>query len=126
MSTIQRPGVSSGIYTQTLIAQLMAIERRTLTMYQKRKSSWEEKKLAVSSLEAKLLTLRSSLSALSNSQELRAFKATTSDSDVLTAEASNNSFEGNHTVVINQLATAERWVHTSGLEYAEDYVGEGE
>ena len=44
---------------------------------------------------------------------------------MLTAEASYNAFEGNHTVVINQLANAERWVHTNGLEYAEDYVGEG-
>jgi flagellar hook-associated protein 2 len=43
----------------------------------------------------------------------------------VTAEASYNTFEGNHTVVINRLANAERWVQTGGLEYVEDYVGEG-
>jgi len=69
--------------------------------------------------------LRSSIRALSDADELRAFNVASSDSDILTAEASYNAFEGNHTVVVNQLASAERWVHTAGLEYAEDYVGAG-
>jgi flagellar hook-associated protein 2 len=125
VSTIQLPGLLTGIDTATLIAQLMAVERRTLNMYEGRKSAWEEKKDALSSLESKLEALRTSVRALSNSNELRAFTVASSDSDILTAEASYNAFEGNHTVVINQLANAERWVHTNGKEYAEDYVGAG-
>ncbi|MHC4155131.1 MAG: flagellar filament capping protein FliD, partial [Planctomycetota bacterium] len=62
---------------------------------------------------------------LSDADELRAFSAASSDSDKVTAEATFSAYEGNHTVVVNQLATAERWVHTTGLEYLEDYVGEG-
>jgi len=126
MSSLRLPGLFTGIDTSTLIAQLMAVERRTLNMYEQRKSLWEERKDALSTLETKLATLRSTLRALSNARELRAFTTASSDSDILTAEASYNAFEGNHSVVINQLATAERWVHTSGLEYAEDYVGDGE
>jgi len=126
MSTLRLPGLFTGIDTSKLIAQLMAIERRTLNMYEQRKSLWEDRKDALSTLETKLETLRSSVKALSDARELRAFAAASSDSDVLTAEASYNAFEGNHTVVIKQLANAERWVHTSGLEYAEDYVGDGE
>ncbi len=125
MSTIQLPGLLTGIDTATLIAQLMAVERRTLNMYEGRKSAWEEKKDALSSLESKLEALRTSVRSLSNSNELRAFTVASSDSDILTAEASYDAFEGNHTVVINQLANAERWVHTNGKEYAEDYVGAG-
>jgi flagellar hook-associated protein 2 len=115
----------TGIDTATLIAQLMAVERRTLNMYEGRKSAWEEKKDALGSLESKLEALRTSVRSLSNSNELRAFTVASSDSDILTAEASYDAFEGNHTVVINQLANAERWVHTNGKEYAEDYVGAG-
>jgi flagellar hook-associated protein 2 len=69
--------------------------------------------------------LASSIRALSDADELRAFSAASSDSDKVTAEATFSAYEGNHTVVVNQLATAERWVHTTGLEYLEDYVGEG-
>jgi len=125
MSTIQLPGLLTGIDTSSLIAQLMAVERRTLVMYEARKSLWEERKDALNTLETKLGTLRSAVRALSDANELRAFTTATSDEDILTAEASYNAFEGNHTVQINRLATAERWVHTDGLEYAEDYVGEG-
>ncbi|GAI02662.1 unnamed protein product, partial [marine sediment metagenome] len=83
------------------------------------------KKDALTTLETKLSTLRTTLRTLSDAGELRAFSVASSDSDYLTADASYNAFEGNHTVVINQLANAERWVHTAGEKYAEDYVGEG-
>jgi flagellar hook-associated protein 2 len=125
MSEIQLPGLLSGIDTSQLITQLMAIERRSLNMYEERKSTWDERKSALSTLESKLSNLRTAVKALSDAQELRAYSTSSSDTDKLTAEASYNAFEGNHTVVINQLATAERWVHTNGLEYTEDYVGAG-
>ncbi|MGB2810011.1 MAG: flagellar filament capping protein FliD [Sedimentisphaerales bacterium] len=125
MANLGLPGLFSGIDTSTLIAQLMALERRTLNVYQARKNLWAERKSALGSLETSLSTLRTTLRALSDADALRAFSTSSSDSDKLTAEASNNTFEGSHTVVINQLANAERWVQTGGLEYVEDLVGEG-
>ena len=125
MSALRLPGLLSGIDTTTLIANLMAVERRTLYMLDARKSTWEARKTALGTLESRLSSLRTSVRALSDADELRAFSASSSDSDILTAEASYNAFEGNHTVEINQLATAERWVHTAGETYAEDYVGAG-
>ncbi len=125
MSTLRLPGLLTGIDTSTIIQQLMALERRTLNMYVQRKDIWDERKDALSTLESKLSTLRSTVRALSDADELRAFTTASSDTDKLTAEASYNSFEGNHTVVTNQLATAGRWVHTAGLEYADDNVGAG-
>lgn len=125
MATLSLPGLQSGIDTASLIAQLMEVERRTLYTWQERKSLWEEKQDALSTLESKLGNLRTSVRALSDSDELRAFNVSTSDDEYLTAEATNEAFEGSHTVVINQLANAERWVHTAGQEYAEDYVGAG-
>ncbi|HUU17945.1 MAG TPA: flagellar filament capping protein FliD [Sedimentisphaerales bacterium] len=125
MSTLRLPGLLTGIDTTKLIEQLMAIERRSLNVYKERISIWEERQDALSTLETKLSNLRSSVRALSDADELRAFSVASSDTDKLTADASYNAFEGNHTVVINQLANAERWVHTTGKEYAEDYVGAG-
>jgi flagellar hook-associated protein 2 len=125
MSTLRLPGLLTGIDTSSLIAQLMAVERRTLNLYEERKSTWDQRQEALGTLETKLSNLRSSIRALSDADELRAFSTTSSDIDKVTAEASYNAFEGNHTVVVNQLATAERWVHTAGIEYIEDYVGAG-
>ena len=125
MSTIKLSGISTGIDTEQLIAQLMEVEKRTVNLYTARKETWDDRKQAIDTLDTKLSKLRSSISELSDADELKAFFAASSDSDVVTAEASYNSFEGNHNVVISQLAASERWVHTAGLEYAEDYVGEG-
>ncbi|UCG46528.1 MAG: flagellar filament capping protein FliD [Phycisphaerales bacterium] len=125
MSTIRLPGLQSGIDTASLIEQLMALERRTLNVWEQRKSLWEERKEALGTLETKLRDLRNATRSLSDADTLRAYTIASSDEDKLTAEASNDAFEGNHTVVINQLATAERWVHADGLKYAEDYVGAG-
>ena len=125
MSILRLPGLLTGIDTAKLITQLMAIERRSLNVYEERKSMWEERQDALSTLETKLSNLRNSVRALSDANELRAFSVASSDTDKLTAEASYNAFEGNHTIVVNQLANAERWVHSTGKEYAEDYVGAG-
>lgn len=122
MATISLPGLLSGIDTSTLIAQLMAIEKRKLTIYQDRIDKWDEKKNALSDIESKLSALRTTVQDLSDAEKLRAFNITSSDTDKVTAEATSSAYEGNHTVVVNQLATANRWVHTAGLKYAEDYV----
>lgn len=125
MASIRLPGLLTGLDTNTLIAQLMAIKSRQLNKLEEDKSRYVEKTSALNLLESKLTELRTSVRALSDAEKLRAFSASSSDTDILTAHASNNAFEGNHTIEINQLATAERWIHTTGLEYVEDYVGEG-
>jgi flagellar hook-associated protein 2 len=125
MGELRLPGLLTGIDTGKLISQLMAMERRTLEQYTKRQSVWNERKNAISSIETKLETLKSTAAALSDADKLRAYATASSDTEILTAEASHNAFEGNHTLVINQLANAERWAHTAGKEYAEDYVGAG-
>ncbi|MDD5134484.1 MAG: flagellar filament capping protein FliD [Phycisphaerae bacterium] len=125
MASIQLSGLLSGIDTKTIVSQLIAVEKRSLLVYQNRKSVWEEKQQALGELETKLTNLRNASNSLSDSGELRSFKITSSDSDKVTADASNSAYEGNHTVVVEQLANAERWVHSAGVEYAEDYVGAG-
>jgi len=125
MAGIQLGGLFTGIDTSTLIAQLIAAEQGTINRYKTQQKTWSDRETALNDLEAKLSALKSSVGALDNADELRAFTVTSGNEDLLTAEASNNAFEGNHTIVIHQLANAERWVHTAGKEYADDTVGAG-
>ncbi|MGD9110671.1 MAG: flagellar filament capping protein FliD, partial [Phycisphaerales bacterium] len=125
MSSIQLSGLSTGIDTGTLIAQLMEVERRSLNLYTERKETYEGKRDALTELQGKLSSLQSAVKQLSDESELRAYSVTSSDEDKITAEATCNAFEGNHSIRINQLATAERLVHENGLEYKEDAVGAG-
>src|SRR4030042_2282110 len=104
MGTIQLPGRFPGIDTTTLISRLMRLERRTVTQYQQRQAAWTERKAALSALEAKLQSLKSATNALSDAGKLQACSTTSSDTDILTVEASSDAFEGSHTVIVNQLA----------------------
>lgn len=124
MSSIQLPGLSTGIDTKALVDQLMAVEQRRLTMYQSNLEVQEEKQTAINELKTKLNTFRSALDDLSDSSQLRSFEASSSDEDTLSVDAGSNGYEGSHTVQIKQLATADRWVH-DGYKYTSSYVGEG-
>jgi flagellar capping protein FliD len=125
MAEIQFSGLGTGIDTSAIVQQLMAIESKQLYKYQEDLAEEQQVRSALNTLETDLQTLRDAVEDLSDASALRAFLTTSSDADVLTAEASDKAFESSHTVVIDQLANAERWVHTSGLEYAEDLVGAG-
>ncbi|MCU0916310.1 MAG: flagellar filament capping protein FliD [Planctomycetes bacterium] len=125
MAGIQLGGLFTGINTTTLIQQLLAAEQGTLNRYKARQVVWSNRETALNDLETKLKALRNPVGALTDASELQEFSVASSDAEILTAAASNNAFEGNHSVVVNQLASAERWVHTVGKEYEEDTVGAG-
>jgi flagellar hook-associated protein 2 len=124
MAAVSLSGLNSGIDTSAIIQQLMAVEGNRLTLLQNQQTSKQQIQTNLSTLQTKLNAFQTAVKAIDNSQELRSYNATSSDSDLATATASYSAFEGNHTVEIHQLASAERIVH-AGKAYAEDLVGAG-
>jgi len=124
MGSISLPGLSTGIDTAALIKQLMQVESQRLNVMKTSVNKTKEKQTAVNQLQSKLTNFKSTLNNISDTSKLKAFSATTSDSDTITADAGASATEGSHSVKIKQLATAERWVH-GGFEYSTSYVGEG-
>ncbi len=125
MGELRLSGLSTGIDTETLVKQLMVIEGQRRDKYAERKETWDARRETLNTLETKLGALQNAAEGLYDSDQLRAFTTNTSEEDILTAESSGTAYEGSHSVVVNRLANAERWVHTSGLEYAESPVGAG-
>jgi flagellar capping protein FliD len=125
MASVQLTGISTGIDTNSIIQQLMAIESQRLEKYQQQLSDQKTIQSTLSSCEQNLTKLQTAVKDLSDSSTLNAFTTTSSDEDVVTLDASSKASEGSYTVVVNQVATSERWVHTTGLQYADDYVGAG-
>ena len=124
MSQIQLPGLATGIDTGAIVQQLMEVERAKLYRLQSNVQEQKEKRDAISELQSRLKDYLSAVENLSDSSQLKAFNATSSDTDYLTVDASANASEGNHAVQIKQLATADRWVH-DGFKYSTSYVGDG-
>ena len=126
MGELRLPGLATGIDTSTLIAQLMAINSRRLANYQVKKIGYEEETTAFGELRTKVSNLNSTVTAISNASTLEAYKASTSDSEVLGVGASQDAAEGSHSILIDQLATTETWIQdTSTFDYETDYVGGG-
>lgn len=124
MSNIQLPGLSTGLDTSAIIQQLMQVESRRLTLFQNQVTQRTEIRTAVNTLQSKLSSFQSALSALNDASQLRSFNVTSSNTDKVTAEAASGANEGSHAVQVKQLATANRWVH-DGFKYDTSYVGAG-
>ena len=126
MGELRLPGLTSGIDTATLVQQLMAINSRRLATYQVQKIDYEEESTALGELRTNDSVLNSAVTAISNASTLEAYRASTSDGDVLGVSASEDAAEGSHSILIDQLATSETWIQdTSTFDYATDYVGGG-
>jgi flagellar capping protein FliD len=124
MGTINFPGLATGLDTAKIIEQLIQADSVKINMMKTNLNVDQAKKDAYTELQDKLASVKTAVSALNDSSTLKSFKAVTGNSDIVTAEASSDAYEGNHSIKIKQLATAERWVH-SGLSNSTAYVGAG-
>jgi len=125
MSTINFPGLSTGIDTSTIISQIIEADSNIKTMYEDRVTKLQSKQEALTTFKSDLEALQTAVEDLSDADDLKSFDVTTSDEDIVTADATSSAGEGTHSIVVNQLATADRWVQNTGSKNKEDYVGAG-
>ncbi len=126
MGQLRLPGLATGIDTASLIKQLMAINTRRLANYQVQKVEYEARTTLLGELRGKVASLDSAVNAIFDSSNMEAFKASTSNGNVLGVAATEDAGEGSHSVLINQLATSDTWIlDTSIFDYETDFVGEG-
>lgn len=111
MSGLGMSGVFSGIDTDLLISHTMAGYRRPLNQLEQRKALWQSKQAAVEDIEDRLNHLNDLVNGLRDASKLRHAIASSSDSGVLYAMASEGAGEGTFQIEINQLATSEREIH---------------
>lgn len=115
-------GIASGLDTEQLIQQLMAIERRPLVAMQERKNVLQQQRDAWRDINSRLNNLRDRLSDLSRASLYDRRTATSSAGDVATVSATNAAVEGRYTVIVHELAQAHR-VHSDQHESATDALG---
>jgi flagellar capping protein FliD len=126
MGTINLPGLATGIDTASLIKQLMAAESQKLTIYQNQRTSLTNQETEIGKLAGAVSAAKSAAAALSDVNSMAIFSASSSNSDILTAGASSDAQAGSHSVEVNQLAAAEKWIQdVSTFNYKTDYVGGG-
>ena len=123
MANLRLPGLMSGIDTAALVKQLMIVNSRRLATYQVKKLNYEKQATALDELRAKVRALDTAVGSLSDSDDLETYNTSSSDTDILTVGASSDANPGSHSIEINQLATADTWIHNnSSFDFETDYV----
>ncbi|MBE3573077.1 MAG: flagellar filament capping protein FliD [Moorella humiferrea] len=112
-SGIYFSGLASGIDTESIITQLMNLERVPLTKLQQRKNLYNVEKNAWHDIYTRLSNLQSRLASLKLSSTFTGMKATSSNTAVLTATASSSAVAGTYRLGIVQLAQAHKVATTT-------------
>ncbi|MCZ7587049.1 MAG: flagellar filament capping protein FliD [Deltaproteobacteria bacterium] len=100
-------GLASGINTDQLITQLLAIERRPITRIESKIKSRQNQLAFYQDLRSRLDTLRSAVSSIKSLTSFSSIEATTSDDDLVGISATGTAQTGSHTIKVAQLATNE-------------------
>ncbi len=118
-------GVFSGINSDSIISQLIALASKPLQAQQTRKTKEQAKQTAEKTISGFLKQLQTAAEALVGKDKTNRVSAVSGDTKALTVSAESGAIESSHSVVIHRLASAAREVH-AGLASADSLVGAGQ
>jgi flagellar hook-associated protein 2 len=105
---MQLDGLATGMDTTAVIDQLVALEKRPIYNYQQEISEIEQTKGAWRDVNSRLDKLEDRTTDLKLSSTFNSRSASSSDGDVVTASASNDSNEANYSIIVNNVASTQR------------------
>lgn len=122
---ISSAGIGSNIDVNSLVSQLMAIERRPLDLLNQRKSLYNAELSAFGKISSDLAAFQSAVAALKEADDFKVYKATAADTGYVTASADSSASATNHALTITQLAKAQKLVSTTFADTSVVTVGTG-
>ncbi|WP_333844082.1 flagellar filament capping protein FliD [Pelomicrobium sp.] len=122
--SLSSPGIGSNLDVNSLVAQLMALERRPLTLLQRRESDFQARLSALGSLKGALSQFQSTVSSLASASRFGAYAVTLGDAQVATASAGPAAVAGVHSLEVIQLAQAQK-LATAAQASASASIGTG-
>ncbi|RME25580.1 MAG: hypothetical protein D6806_07635 [Deltaproteobacteria bacterium] len=106
--TFRAGGIFSGLDTNSIIEQLVQIERIPIQKLEERQGKIDQQKAALSDIETALGDLEDAMKELGTLGSLLSYNATSSDESVVRVSATGEAAAGKHTITVQQLARAEQ------------------
>lgn len=116
-------GLVSGLDTNSIISQLLEVERRPILQLQQKEVAFQVELSAYGSVQSALENLQSAVESLRTSNDFAQFSTSSQNTDLVTATANASAAVGSHQVTVQQLAQAHK-LHSTGFADAE-VVGAG-
>lgn len=117
-------GIGSNLPIDSIISQLMAVERRPIDLLDKRVASFQSQLSAIGSLKSAMASFQSAAAGLSDIGKFQAFSAKIADTAVASATAGPKATPGKYSLEVSQLAQSQKLV-TSGRASATQPIGPG-
>jgi flagellar hook-associated protein 2 len=111
-SPISIGGLGSGLDTRAIIDALLAVERVPIEQFEDKRKLEQDKINLFNTFRGKVDVLRNKANALGSLSTLMAFKVSASESGFANFSATGSAVAGTHTLVVNSLATTDRWAFT--------------
>ncbi|MEM9035354.1 MAG: flagellar filament capping protein FliD [Actinomycetota bacterium] len=119
-------GIASGLDTNSIIDQLMAIERNPIVLMEQRQSGYQSRVDAWSSVTTQMSSLRSSVDSLRDLSDFDDLVAArSSNEDAVEVNVTTGGSTGNLSFTVDQLATSHQVASTTTYTSTADSVGAG-
>ena len=123
MATITAAGIGSGLDVNSIITQLMQIERRPLDQLDSRKSDLNAQISAYGTLKSALSTFAGAMAAMGDTGKFQPYAATSSNEAAVAVSLGDGAGPGSYVVNVTQLASSHKLA--SGPYASDAAVGEG-
>ncbi len=124
MATISSIGIGSGLDIESMISQLVAVERVPVTKLQTEVTSLQTKLSTYGKLQSGMAALRDAASALTRASTWNATTGTSSDAAAVAVTTSASTLPGSYSIEVQRLASVQS--NATGVYASADaLVGEG-
>lgn len=103
-------GLISGLDTESIISQLIALESRPKTAIESRNTVLEAQQTAYQTVNAQLLSLRNASTRIANDEAFDATSASSSDEAVATVSSGVGAAVGNYSLTVKQLVGSQQTI----------------
>ena len=122
--TISAAGIGSNLDVNSLLSQLMQLERQPVVALQKRQSEYQIRLSALGKVQNSVAALQGALGGIASLAALRKTAVTPSDASVASATASSGAPAGSYAVQIQQLAQQHK-LASAAFSAPTDALGSG-
>jgi flagellar hook-associated protein 2 len=113
---ISSAGIGSGLDVNSIVSQLMVLERRPLDVLQQKKEDIDSRVSAYGNLKSALATFQDAMQRLSTPTALKIFTATSGNDAVFTASATNTAAASSYGVEVVRLAERHKFASKELLD----------
>jgi flagellar hook-associated protein 2 len=126
MASISSSGIGSGLPIESLVSQLMAVERKPLDLLTTKEAGYQAKLSAFGTMKGALAALQTAAKALSTQAQLAPLKSTVTTPGVMNVTASAAATAGNYNIEVQSLAESQKLKTSVGFSNSSDIVGSGD